>query len=83
MFEPGLGIVIGFTAKITVDPSATPKYCKACAVPYFYRDKVEKELDRLVQEDTLEPVEFSEWAAPIVAVLKPDKQNVRICGDFK
>ena len=83
VFEPGLGTVTGFTAKITVDPNATPKYCKARAVPYFYREKVEKELDRLVEEGTLEPVEFSEWAAPIVAVLKPDKQNVRICGDFK
>lgn len=83
MFEPGLGTVTGFTAKIAVDPSATPKYCKARAVPYFYHEKVEKELDRLVEEGTLEPVEFSEWAAPIVAVLKPDKQNVRICGDFK
>ena len=83
VFEPGLGTVTGFTAKINVDPSATPKYCKARAVPYFYREKVEKELDRLVEEGTLEPVEFSEWAAPIVAVLKPDKQNVRMCGDFK
>ena len=36
-----------------------------------------------MKEGTLEPVEFSEWASPIVAVLKQDKQNVRICGDFK
>ena len=28
-------------------------------------------------------VEVAEWAAPIVAVLKPDKTNIRICGDFK
>ena len=44
---------------------------------------MEKELDRLVEEGTLEPVEYSEWASPIVAVLKPGKQSVRICGDFK
>ena len=31
----------------------------------------------------MELVEHSEWAAPIVAVPKPDKQSVRICGDFK
>ena len=36
-----------------------------------------------MEEETLEPVEHSEWASPIVAVLKPDKQSVRICGDFK
>ena len=34
-------------------------------------------------EGTLELVEVAEWAAPIVSVLKPDKVNVRICGDFK
>ena len=44
---------------------------------------VEKELNRLVSEGTLEPVQFSEWAAPIVPVLKKDKQSIRICGDFR
>ena len=66
-----------------VDPSAQPKFCKECTVPYFLRDKVEKELNRSVEEGTLETVEVSEWASPIVSVLKPDKINVRICRDFK
>ena len=39
-------------------------------------------VDRLVAEGTLEPDEYSDWAAPIVAVLKPDKKSVCICGDF-
>ena len=34
-------------------------------------------------EGTLEPVEMSEWASPIVPVVKPDKKSVHICGDFK
>ena len=42
-----------------------------------------KELNRLVEEGTLEPVDHSDWTSPIVAVLKPDKENLRICGDFK
>ena len=46
------------------------------------RIKVEEELVRLVQEGVLEPVQFAEWAAPIVPVVKPDK-SVRVCGDFK
>ena len=32
----------GFKDKIIVDPDATPKYCKASSIPYFYREKVEK-----------------------------------------
>ena len=34
---------------------------------------VEKELNRLVEDETLESVKFSKWAAPIVAVNKNDK----------
>ena len=44
---------------------------------------VEKELDNLKAQGIIEPVAFSEWAAPIVPVLKADKTSVRICGDFK
>ena len=94
VFQEGLGTLTDFKAKIIVDPAAQPKYCKARTVPCFLRDKVEIELNRLVTEGTLEPVKVAEWAAPIVAVLKSDKTNVRIrmwrlqtncqpCFDFK
>ena len=46
-------------------------------------EMVEKELSRLVEEGTLEPVQFASWVAPIVPVLKSDKSSARICGDFK
>ena len=62
------------------------------AKPYFYRytgqfpnalrHKVELELQCLVEQGVIEPVESSEWAAPIVPVLKPD-WTVRICGDYR
>ena len=60
-----------------------PVFCKAHSVPYAMKVKVEKELEWLVKQGILEPVEFAEWAAPIVAVVKPDKSSVCICGDFK
>ena len=36
-----------------------------------------------MEEGTFEPVQYSEWASPIAAVVKSDKTSVRICGDFK
>jgi len=44
VFKPGLGTVTGFKAKFLVDPDATPRYCKARTIPYFYWEKVEKSL---------------------------------------
>ena len=82
IFQEGLGTMRGFKAKLSVDPQATPKYCRARTVPYSMRGKVETELQRLVAEGTLEPVQFADWASPIVAVLKPSGA-IHICGNFK
>ncbi len=65
VFQEGLGTMQGFQAKIIVDSQATPRFCKARTVPYAMREKVEEELNRLVMEGVLEPVEHSEWVAPM------------------
>ena len=82
VFSPELGTLKGATATIQLDPSAQPRFCKARTVPYALKGKIEKELDRLVKQGVIEPISFSEWAAPIVPVLKKDG-TVRICGDYK
>ena len=79
VFQEGLGTLVGYNAQIQMDP----KFCKARTVPNAYQELVNKELDRLVEQGILTPVSFADWAAPIVPVLKSDKQSVRICGDFK
>ena len=40
------------------------------------------EIDRLLTEKIIEPVEISEWAAPVVPILKKD-ETIRLCGDYK
>lgn len=82
VFEEGLGTYTGGKAKIYVDPNVKPKLCKARPLPFALREATNIELDRLVANGTLTPVEKSEWASPIVVVSKPSSK-VRICGDFK
>ena len=82
VFSPELSTLKGITTTVQLDASAKPCFCKARTVPYSLKGKIEQELDRLVKQGVIEPITFSEWAAPIVPVLKKDG-TVRICGDYK
>ena len=83
VFKPELGTMRNFKAKIFVDPSVLPCFCKARSVPYAMKPLVEAELDKLVEQGILTPVQHANWAAPIVPIMKADRKSVRICGDFK
>ena len=49
IFTEELGTLSGFKATIHVDSSAQPKFCRPRVVPYALREKVDKELARLVR----------------------------------
>ena len=68
--------MVGEQAKIHVDPHAKPIYCKARPVPYILKEKIEKSLEKQVEEGALTPVQFSEWATPIVPIVKEDGKYV-------
>ncbi|XP_037978548.2 uncharacterized protein K02A2.6-like isoform X1 [Plutella xylostella] len=46
------------------------------------KDKVKNEISRLLENDRITPVEYSQWGTPVVPILKPDG-SVRLCGDYK
>jgi transposase InsO family protein len=82
LFNPELGKVIGVKASLHLKPSGRPKYHRPRPVPYALRGAVTKELERLESEGIIKPVDYSEWATPLVCVAKTDG-SVRLCGDYK
>ena len=56
---------------------------KPRTVPYVLKAKVGTELlDRLVKQGIITPTQFSDWAAPIIPVVKQDG-SIRVCRDYK
>jgi len=83
VFQDELGTFQGPKVKLIVDPQIPPKFYKSRSLPYAMRDKVEEKLKVLQAAGIIELIESSEWAAPIVPVLKRDKQTIRLCGDYQ
>lgn len=82
VFREGLGLLKGIEATVSLKPQFQPRFCHARNVPYALKPKVEAELNRLLELGVISPVTCSEWATPIVPVVKRNG-DVRICGDFK
>ena len=82
MFNEKLGLLKDVKITLHVCPDSQPKYYKPRAVPFVLKEGIEKELDRLQALGVITKVKFSEWAVPIVPVVKNDK-SIRLCGDYK
>ena len=67
---------------LVLKDNVKPVFCRPRTIPFGLRDRVEAEIGRLVNEKVLIKVDESEWATPIVPVVKPDGK-IRLCGDFK
>ena len=82
VFKDELGTLQGKKVKLHIDTAVQPKFVLHRPVPISQKQKVEVELQRLQDASVIEPVQFSDWATPIVPVIKQDG-SVRICGDYK
>ena len=82
LFKDELGTIKGTSAKLHINPDARPRFFRPRSVPYALWTRVNQALEKLQVEGIIEPVEFSEWAAPIVPVVKWDG-TIRVCGDYK
>ncbi|KAF7686487.1 hypothetical protein C0J45_22906 [Silurus meridionalis] len=77
VFQKGIGTLKGIKASLELEEDTSPKFFKARPVPYAIRPKVEAELDNLEKMEILTKVEWSEWATPIVPVIKKGKAGDR------
>ncbi|KAK6761919.1 hypothetical protein RB195_022856 [Necator americanus] len=64
-----------------ITDNAVPVFKEKRPVPYASMPDLDAEIDRLVAEQVISPVEHSEWATPMVVVKKKSGQ-IRLCGDF-
>ncbi|CAG9126955.1 unnamed protein product [Plutella xylostella] len=77
-----LGCFTGGRARLHVREGAAPVFCRARPLPYALRARVDAELDRMLRDGVIEPVETSDWATPLVIANKADG-SLRLCADYK
>ncbi|XP_055584973.1 uncharacterized protein K02A2.6-like [Uranotaenia lowii] len=82
VFQSSLGLCTKAQVTLYLKPDSRPVYCPKRPVAYAALPKVDAELQRLQERGIISPVQFSNWAAPIVVVRKSDNVSVRICGDY-
>ena len=61
------------TAHLEIE-DGEPKFFRPRPIPYALRQGVENEINRLVANGTLSPVDYSDWATPIVPVVKKGRK---------
>ncbi|XP_065093852.1 uncharacterized protein K02A2.6-like [Ochlerotatus camptorhynchus] len=65
--------IIGFEANLVLKDER-PVFRKAYEVPFKIREKVIAHLDSLEKQNIITPIQVSEWASPVVIVLKKDNE---------
>lgn len=66
---------------IELKDDARPVFLKSRPVPLALRDDVAKEVDCLVEQGVREPVEYSNWATPLIVVRKKN-ETLLLCGGY-
>ncbi|XP_048580358.1 uncharacterized protein K02A2.6-like [Nematostella vectensis] len=82
VFSDELGCLKGYAAQLHVRDVATPVHQKHRTVPFAIRHQVETELENLEKQGIISPITNSEWATPVVPLVKKSG-GIRLCGDFK
>lgn len=83
--EKRIGKIIGVEANIQIDETIKPVQQTQCNIPIPLREKTEREIQRLLEQDVIEPApRDSRWISRLVIRPKPgDPMEVRLCVDMR
>ncbi|XP_055916389.1 uncharacterized protein LOC129949142 [Eupeodes corollae] len=82
IFGEDVGEIKGQPVSIELTPNSKPVFVKHRPVPFALRDSIAEEINNLVAQGILIRVDHSDWATPIVPIVKANGK-IRLCGDFK
>lgn len=82
VFNGELGKYTGTPISFNLDSQVAPIRLKPRRVPFTLRPKVDEELDQLLSQGILEPIDHARWETPIVLPTKPNG-SIHICADYK
>ena len=82
VFSPGLGKFKGSKISFNLSSEIMPIAFPPRRVPLGIKPAVEDEIKSLIQKGVLIPIEKSNWATPVVPVVKPDG-SIRLCADYR
>ena len=82
VFEDKLGKCTKSKVSIHLKNDTKPILYNTRPLPFAVKQKVQNEIDRLVDLGVLQKINYSDWEDPIVVVNKPNGK-VRLSGDFK
>ncbi|XP_052888524.1 uncharacterized protein K02A2.6-like [Anopheles moucheti] len=77
----GTGLCTKAKVQLHLKHDCRPVFKPKRPVAYAMQETVNKELDRLEKSGIITPIDYTEWAAPIVVVRKANG-SIRICGDY-
>lgn len=80
--SPELSAIKGVQAKLSIKPNVSPIFIRTRPVPFKLQPLVEQELDNLENAGIIDKIPTSNWATPIVPIVKRNGK-IRICGDYK
>ena len=79
----GLGQITNYSHKIKVDPDIKPVSQCLRRIPFSQLDKVDAEIDKLLNDDVIEKTpEPSPWVSNLAIVPKPSS-DLRVCCDYR